>query len=126
MEPNVSYAKKGIGCLFYPVGAKNFCCFDSRIVEGVIQCDASWAVADFGAVEVHKTSYKIFQDQKAYPGSYYPRLMFVDVNDRILGRRMAVSMGAMRRSEEEGKAFVESVGDLDRVGVYLVRVVLPS
>lgn len=125
-EPNVPYVNKDIEDLFYPVGAKNVRSFDGRIVGGVLRYSTSYAVVDFETVEDAKAAFKMFQGRKAYPGSFHLRLKFVDVNDRTFGRRMAVSMGPMERSEEEREAFVEFIGDLDRVDIDLARVVMPS
>ena len=125
-EPNVHYANKDVEDLFYGVGAKNVRCFDGRVVGGIVRYNTSYAVVDFETVEDAKTAFKIFQGRKAYPDSYHLRLKFVDVNDRTFGRRMAVSMGPMGRSEEERTAFVEFVEDLDRVDVDLAKVALPS
>ena len=126
IEPNVPYANKDVEDLFYGVGAKNVRCFDGRVVGGVVRYNTSYAVVDFETVEDAKAAFKIFQGRKAYPGSYHLRLKFVDVGDRTFGRRMAVSMGPMERSEEERRAFSEFVEDLDRVDVDLAKVALPS
>ncbi|KAF9644974.1 hypothetical protein BDM02DRAFT_813294 [Thelephora ganbajun] len=123
-EPNVPYANKDVEDLFYSVGAKNVRCFDGRIVGGVVRYNTSYAVVDFETVEDAKAAFKMFQGRKAYPDSYHLRLKYVDVNDRTFGRRMAVSMGPMERSEEERKAFVEFVEDLERVDVDLAKVVM--
>ena len=125
-EPNVPYANKDIEGLFYGAGAKNVRCFDGRIVGGVVRYNTSYAVVDFETVEDAKAAFKRFQGRKAYPDSYHLRLKFVDVNDRTFGKRMAVSMGPMERSEEERKGFLEFVEDLDRVDVDLSKVVFPS
>ena len=125
-EPNVPYANKDIEDLFYPAGAKNVRCFDGRIVGGVLRYNTSYAVVDFETVEDAKAAFKMFQGRKAYPGSFHLRLRFVDVDDRTFGRRMAMSMGPMERSEEERKGFAEFVEDLDRVDVDLTKVVVPS
>ena len=126
MEPNAPYANKDVEDLFYSVGAKNVRCFDGRIVGGVVRYNTSYAVVDFKTVEDAKAAFEMFQGRKVYPDSYHLRLKFVDVNDRSFGRRMAVSMGPMERSEEERKGFGEFVEDLDRVDVDLSRIVLPS
>ena len=125
VEPNAPYANKDIEDLFYSVGAKNVRCFDGRVVGGVVRYNTSYAVVDFKTVEDAKAAFEMFQGRKAYPDSYHLRLKFVDVNDRSFGRRMAVAMGPMERSEER-KGFGEFVEDLDRVDVDLSRVVLPS
>ena len=126
VEPNVPYANKDIEDVFYSVGAKNVRCFDGRVVGGAVRYNTSYAVVDFKTVEDAKAAFEMFQGRKAYPDSYHLRLKFVDVNDRSFGRRMAVSMGPMERSEEERKGFGEFVEDLDRVDVDLSRIVLPS
>ena len=125
-ELNLPYANKDIEDLFYPVGAKNVRCFDGRIVEGVLRYNTSYAVVDFETVEDAMAAFKVFQGRKAYPDSFHLRLRFVDVGDRTFGRRMAVSLGPMERSEEERKSFAEFVEDLDRVDVDLARVTVPS
>ena len=125
-EPNVPYANKDVEDLFYGVGAKNVRCFDGRVVGGVVRYNTSYAIVDFETVGDAKAAFKMFQGRKAYPNGYHLRLKFVDVNDRTFGRRMAVSMGPMERSEEERRGFVEFVEDLDRVDVDLSRIVLPS
>lgn len=125
-EPNMPYANKDIEDLFYPAGAKNVLCFDGRIVGGVVRYNTSYAVVDFETIGDAEAAFKTFQGRKAYPDSYHLRLAYVDVNDRTFGRRMAVSMGPMERSEEERRGFAEFVEDLDRVDVDLAKVVLPS
>ena len=125
-EPNVQYVNKDIEGLFYPVGAKNVRCFDGRIVGGVLRYNTSYAVVDFETVEDAKAAFKMFQGRKAYPGSFHLRLKFVDVEDRTFGRRMAVSMGPMERSEEERRGITEFVEDLGRVDVDLTKVIMPS
>jgi len=124
-EPNLPYVNKDIEGLFYSVGAKDARCFDGRIVEGVLRYGTSYAVVDFEMVEDAMTAFKILQGRKAYPDSFHLRLKFVDVDDRTFGRRMAVSLGPMKRSEEERSSFAEFVEDLDRVDVNLARVVRP-
>ena len=125
-EPNVPYANKNVEDLFYPVGAKNIRCFDGRVVGGIARYNTSYAVVDFETVGAAVDAFKVFQGRKAYPGSYHLRLRFVDVNDPTFGRRMAVSMGPMERSEEERKGFVGFFEDLDTVDVDLTKVVMPS
>jgi len=125
-EPNVPYTNKDVEDLFYGVGAKNVRCFDGRVVGGVVRYGTSYAVVDFETVGDAKAAFKMFQGRKAYSGGYHLRLKFVDVNDRTFGRRMAVSMGPMERSEEERRGFVEFVEDLDRVDVDLAKIALPS
>ena len=126
VEPNVPYANKDVEGLFYPVGAKNVRCFDGRVVGGVVRYNTSYAVVDFETVEDAMAAFKVFQGRKAYPGGYHLRMKFVDVNDQTFGRRMAVSMGPMERSEEDRKGFAEFIEDLDTVDVDLTRVVMPS
>jgi hypothetical protein len=125
-EPNVPYANKDVEDLFYGAGAKNVRCFDGRVVGGVVRYNTSYAVVDFETVGDAKAAFKMFQGRKAYPGSYHLRLKFVSVNDQTFGKRMAVSMGPMKRSGGESEAFAEFVDDLDRVDVDLAKVVLPS
>ena len=125
-EPNVPYPNKDIEDLFYSVGAKGVRCFDGRVVGGVVRYNVSYAVVDFGTIEDAMAAFKAFQGRKPYPDSYHLRLKFADVNDRTFGKRMAVSMGPTERSEEERKAFVEFVEDLDRVDVDLAEVVVPT
>ena len=125
-EPNVPYANKDIEDLFYPVGAKSVRCFDGRVVERALRYNTSYAVVDFESVEDAEAAFKMFQGRKAYPDSYHLRLKYIDPTDRTFGKRMAVAMGPMERSEEHRKAFGESVEDLDRVEVDLARVVMPS
>ena len=125
-EPNVPYANKGIEDVFYGVGAKNVCCFDGRVVGGIVRYNTSYAVADFEMVEEAEVAFKAFQGRRAYPDGYHLRLKFVDMNDRTFGRRMGVSMGPMERSDGEGKTFAEFIQDLDRVDIVLAKVVLPN
>ena len=125
-EPNMPYVNGDVEDLFYPVGAKNVRCFDGRVVGGIARYNTSYAVVDFETVGDAVDAFKVFQGRKAYPGSYHLRLRFVDVNDPTFGRRMAVSMGPMERSEEERKGFVGFFEDLDTVDVDLTKVVMPS
>lgn len=125
-EPNVPYANKDIEDLFYPVGAKNVRCFDGRIVGGVVRYNASYAVVDFQTVRDAEAAFKMFQGRKAYIGSYHLRLKYVDVNDQTFGRRMAMSMGPMERSEEERRGFAGFVEDMERVDVDLAKVAVPT
>lgn len=125
-EPNVPYANKDIEDLFYPVGAKNVRCFDGRVVGGVVRYNTSYAVVDFQTIGDAEAAFKMLQGRKAYPHGYHLRLKYVDVNDRTFGRRMAVAMGPMGRSEEERRGFAELVEDLDMVDVDLAKVVVPS
>jgi len=53
-------------------------------------------------------------------------LKLFDVNDQTFVKRVAISMGPMKRSEEERKTFAEFTEDLDRVDVDLAKVILPS
>ena len=124
-EPNLPYVNKDIEDLFYSVGAKEVRCFDGRIVEGVLRYNTSYAVVDFETVEDAMVAFKILQGRKAYPDSFHLRLKFVDVDDQTFGRRMAVSLGPMRRGEEERRSIAEFVEDMDRVDVNLARVVVP-
>ena len=126
VEPNVSYANKDIENLFYPVGAKNVRCFDGRIVGGVVRYNTSYAVVDFQTIGDAEAAFKMFQGRKVYPDSYHLRLKYVDVDDRTFGRRMAVSMGPMERSEDERRGFAEFVEDLDRVDIDLAKVIRPN
>ena len=126
-QPNVPYVNKDVEDLFYGVGAKSVRCFDGHVVGGAVRYNTSYAVVDFETVKDVKAAFKTFQGRKAYPGSYHLRLKFIDVSDRTLGKRMAASMGPTKRSEEERRAFAESVEDADtRVDVDLAKVILPS
>jgi len=121
--PNLPYANKDIEGLFYSIGTKDVRCFDGRTVEGVLRCNASYAVVDFETVGDAMAAFKMFQGRKAYPDSFHLHLKFIDASDRTFGRKMAMSLGPMERSEEERRSkFVE---DLDRVDANLARVVTP-
>ena len=126
VEPNVPYANQDVEDLFYSVSAKNVRCFDGRVVGGVVRYNTSYAVVDFQTIRDAEAAFRMLQGRKAYPGSYHLRLKYVDVNDQTFGRRMAVSMGPMERSEEERRAFVEFVEGLNIVDVDLTQVALPN
>jgi hypothetical protein len=125
-EPNVPYVNQDIEDLFYPAGAKNVRCFDGRIVEGALRYSTSYAVVDFETVEDAIAAFKTFQGRKAYADSFHLRLKFADINDKTFGRRMAVSLGPIERSEEERRSFAKLVEGVNRVDVDMARVTMPS